>query len=77
MTYSDTSHVLPFLHRSGTQWIYILEGEVLYRHGNKTFLMSEGDSLLFQADVPHGPEQLLRTPLRYLSVLSFLGGFGG
>jgi|JI10StandDraft_1071094.scaffolds.fasta_scaffold306577_3 transcriptional regulator with XRE-family HTH domain len=77
MTYSDTSQVLPFLHRSGTQFIYILEGEVLYRHGNKTFLMSEGDSLLFQADVPHGPEKLLRTPLRYLSVLSFLGGFGG
>lgn len=77
MTYSDTSQVLPFLHRSGTQFIFILKGEVLYRHGNKTFLMSEGDSLLFQADVPHGPEKLLRTPLHYLSVLSFLGGFGG
>jgi hypothetical protein len=32
---------------------------------------------LFQADVPHGPEKLLRTPTRYLSVLSFLGGMGG
>jgi transcriptional regulator with XRE-family HTH domain len=77
MTFSETSQVLPFLHRSGTQFIYILEGEVLYRHGSKTFMMAEGDSLLFQADVPHGPERLIRTPVRYLSVLSFLGGFGG
>lgn len=77
MSFSDSSDVLPFLHRSGTQFIYILEGQVLYRHGKKTFLMAEGDSLLFQADVPHGPEKLLRTPVRYLSVLSFLGGLGG
>jgi transcriptional regulator with XRE-family HTH domain len=77
MTFTDTSQVVPFLHRAGTQFIYILEGQVNYRHGNKTFLMSEGDSLLFQADVTHGPEQLLRTPVRYLSVLCFLGGMGG
>ena len=77
MTYSDASHVLPFLHRSGTQFIYVLEGELQYRHGSKTFQMAPGDSLLFQADVPHGPEQLLRTPVRYISVLCFLGGMGG
>lgn len=77
MAYSDTSQVLPFLHRSGTQFIYVLEGELVYRHGKQTFCMSEGDSLLFQADVPHGPEKLVRAPVRYLSVLSFLGGMGG
>ena len=77
MTYTAESRVVPFLHRAGTQFIYVLEGRLNYRHGNKTFLMSEGDSLLFQADVPHGPEELLSTPVRYLSVLSFLGGMGG
>jgi transcriptional regulator with XRE-family HTH domain len=77
MTFSDKSQVLPFLHRAGTQFIYVLEGQLNYRHGTKTYLMSAGDSLLFQADVPHGPEELLRTPVRYLSVLCFLGGMGG
>jgi|SRR5579884_2539826 len=77
MTYADDAKVLPFLHRAGTQFIYVLEGRVNYRHGNRTYLMSEGDSLLFQADVPHGPEELLTTPVRYLSVLCFLGGMGG
>ena len=77
MTFTDQSQVLPFLHRSGTQFIYVLEGRFRYRHGSRTFLMSEGDLLLFQAEVPHGPEELIRTPVRYLSVLSFLGGMGG
>lgn len=77
MTFTDTSQVLPYMHRAGTQFIHVLEGQFRYRHGSKTYLMSEGDSLLFQADVPHGPEELLRTPVRYISVLSFLGGMGG
>jgi transcriptional regulator with XRE-family HTH domain len=77
MTYDAGSRVMPFLHRAGTQFIYVLQGRLSYRHGNKTFLMSEGDSLLFQADVPHGPEELITTPVRYLSVLCFLGGMGG
>jgi transcriptional regulator with XRE-family HTH domain len=77
MTYTETSQVLPFLRRAGTQFIYVLEGELRYRHGTRTYVMAEGDALLFQADVPHGPEALLRTPVRYISVLSFLGGMGG
>jgi transcriptional regulator with XRE-family HTH domain len=77
MIYDENSKVLPFLHRTGTQFIYVLEGQLRYRHGNRTFLMSEGDSLLFQADLPHGPEELIRQPVRYLSVLSYLGGMGG
>jgi transcriptional regulator with XRE-family HTH domain len=77
MTYTEASKSLPFLRRSGTQFIYVLEGRLSYRHGTRTYDLSEGDSLLFQADVPHGPEKFLRTPVRYLSVLSFLGGMGG
>ncbi|MCC7047422.1 MAG: helix-turn-helix transcriptional regulator [Alphaproteobacteria bacterium] len=77
MAFTEKSQVLPYLHRVGTQFIHVLEGQFRYRHGSKTYLMSEGDALLFQADVPHGPEELLRTPVRYISVLCFLGGVGG
>jgi transcriptional regulator with XRE-family HTH domain len=77
MTYNKRSKVVPFLHRTGTQFIYVLEGRLSYRHGNKTYLMARGDSLLFQADVSHGPEELIDVPVRYLSVLCFLGGIGG
>ena len=77
MTYTENSKTLPFLRRTGTQFIYVLEGKFRYRHGSKKYDMEEGDSLLFQADVPHGPEEMLTPTVRYLSVLSFLGGVGG
>jgi hypothetical protein len=31
--------------------------------------MTEGDSLYFDADAPHGPEELVRLPLRFLSFI--------
>lgn len=77
MSYDKKSQVLPFLHRDGTQFIYVLEGKLNYRHGRKTYQMSKGDSLLFQANVPHGPEKLIDMPVRYLSILCYLGGMGG
>jgi hypothetical protein len=30
-----------------------------------------GDSLLFDAAAPHGPEQLLVRPMRYLSIIAY------
>jgi quercetin dioxygenase-like cupin family protein len=50
----------------------MLEGEVLYRHSSRTYLLTPGDSLYFDADAPHGPEELRRLPIRYLSVISYV-----
>jgi len=50
----------------------MLEGEVGYRHGNRTYVLTPGDSLFFDADVPHGPEELRKLPIRFLSVITYL-----
>ena len=50
----------------------MLEGEVGYRHGDMVYWLMPGDSLFFDADVPHGPEELRRLPIRFLSVISHL-----
>ncbi len=50
---------------------YDNEGRVDYRHGDQIYLLEPGDSLLFDADAPHGPEELLELPARYLSVISY------
>jgi hypothetical protein len=34
--------------------------------------MEAGDSLFFDADAPHGPQELLKLPARYLSIISYL-----
>jgi transcriptional regulator with XRE-family HTH domain len=71
MNYDDPAEVFPIYQRSGTEFIYVLEGELTYRHGRKLFAMSAGDSLLFDAAVPHGPEKLSKTPVRYVAVVCY------
>jgi len=55
MSYDNPAEVFPVYQRSGTEFIYVLQGSLTYRHGKKLFAMSTGDSLLFDAAVPHGP----------------------
>ena len=52
----------------------MLDGCVEYRHGDIVYLMRAGDSLFFHADSPHGPEQLIELPARFLSVISYPQG---
>jgi uncharacterized cupin superfamily protein len=54
----------------------MLEGEVVYRHGGHLDTMKHGDSLFFNADAPHGPEELKKLPIRYLPIISYPQGVG-
>ena len=58
------------LQHSGTETIYMLEGEMDYRHGDTLFRLTAGDSLQFDADTPHGPEAPKDHTVRYLSIIS-------
>lgn len=71
ITLSDTSDVFPTFQHGGIETIYMLEGEVDYRHGDNVYPLRPGDSLFFDADAPHGPEKLVTLPARYLSVISY------
>ena len=71
VTLSETSDVFPIFQHAGQEFVYIVEGEVTYRHGDKLYEMAEGDSLFFDADAPHGPEELKRLPIRLLSVIVY------
>jgi quercetin dioxygenase-like cupin family protein len=46
---------------------------MIYRHLNATYTLTPGDSLFFDADAPHGPEELVTLPVRFLSVISQSG----
>ncbi|MEQ8335255.1 helix-turn-helix domain-containing protein [Nisaea sp.] len=68
---TEDSDIFPAFQHQGTELIYMLEGELLYRHGDETYRMLPGDSLFFDADAPHGPEELITRPIRYLSIISY------
>lgn len=71
ITLTADSDVFPTFQHDGMEFLYMLEGEVVYRHGSNLFRMTPGDSLFFDADAPHGPEELTTLPIRYLSIISY------
>ena len=71
ITLSAESDVFPTFQHGGIETIYMLEGEVEYRHGDETYSLEPGDTLFFDADAPHGPETLVTLPARYLSIISY------
>jgi transcriptional regulator with XRE-family HTH domain len=71
ITLTEKSDVFPIFQHAGVEFLYMLEGEVGYRHGNKTYVMRPGDSLFFDADAPHGPDELRKLPIRFLSIICY------
>ncbi len=66
---TDESDVFPLFQHSGIEFIYMLEGELVYRHGSRTYRLESGDALFFDADAPHGPDDLVSLPIRFLSII--------
>ncbi|MCS2611127.1 helix-turn-helix domain-containing protein [Halomonas dongshanensis] len=71
ITMDDASEVFPNFSHAGHEFIYLLEGRLIYRHGQHFYTMGPGDSLAFDAAVPHGPETLLEVPIRLLSIIHY------
>lgn len=74
ITLTSDSDVFPIFQHEGIELLYMLEGEVDYRHGNRVYPLKPGDTLFFDADAPHGPEVLVKLPARYLSIISYAQG---
>jgi len=70
ITLKEGSEVFPIFQHGGVEFIYMLEGIVVYRHADTTYRLTPGDSLFFDADAPHGPEELVELPVRFLSIIT-------
>ncbi|MEO8297140.1 MAG: XRE family transcriptional regulator [Burkholderiales bacterium] len=71
ITIEDDSQRYPSFEHPGTEFIYMLTGRIEYRCGQETYVLEPGDALTFQGDVPHGPERLLKCPIKFLSVIIY------
>jgi transcriptional regulator with XRE-family HTH domain len=69
----DESEVFPIFEHPGVEFIYMLQGKIEYRHGDTTNVLEPGDALTFRGDVPHGPERLIKLPIRFLSIIIYPG----
>ena len=74
ITLTHESETFPYFQHAGTEFLYMLEGRMGYRHGDRVYAMARGDSLFFDADVPHGPETLDELPINFLSIIVYPQG---
>jgi transcriptional regulator with XRE-family HTH domain len=63
----------PYTHfrHAGVEIIYMLSGKVRYRHADQSYVMEPGDTLCFDASARHGPEELIQSPMQYLSIIIY------
>jgi len=70
ITLHEHSEIFPLFQHEGIEFIYILSGRMTYGHGNSTYPLSPGDSLFFDSDITHGPQELHEVPIVFLSIIS-------
>ena len=58
-----------YMHR-GAEFMHVLEGEMIFRCGDATYHMRPGDSLSFDSNNAHNPEELLTDKVRFITVVS-------
>ena len=69
ITIKEKTDVFPLFQHDGVEFIYMLKGKAAYRYADQTFTLSPGDSLCFDSDGPHGPEELIKLPVVLISVI--------
>jgi len=58
----------PIVH-TGREFVYCLDGHIAYTVDNEKYLLEAGDSLIFEAYLPHHWKNIISTPSRALLVL--------
>jgi Predicted transcriptional regulators len=71
VTLSERSEEFPLFQHPGTELLYMLEGEMVYGHGDSSYRMRPGDALQLDGEGPHGPRELVELPIRFLSVVAY------
>ncbi len=74
ITLRDNAQPHTSFSHEGVELLYMLEGEVDYRHGAELYTLRPGDTMMFDSSAQHGPERLLHHPIRYLSIIIYPRG---
>lgn len=70
-TLTEASEVFPTFQHSGTEFLYMLEGVMVYVHGDARYELRPGDSLIFDGEGLHGPEALVQLPVVFITVTGY------
>jgi hypothetical protein len=59
VTLTGRSEVFPLFQHPGTELLFMLEGEMVYGHGEASYTLAPGDALQIDGEGVHGPQELL------------------
>jgi DNA-binding XRE family transcriptional regulator/quercetin dioxygenase-like cupin family protein len=76
VTLTERGELLPPFRHPGTELVFMLEGEMVYGHGEASYTLAPGDALQLDAEGVHGPLELISLPIRFLSVVAHRGPHG-
>lgn len=71
VTISRPGETLPLFRHPGTELLFVLEGAMVYGHGEASYTLGPGDALQLDGEGVHGPQELLAVPVRFLSVVAY------
>ncbi|MEI8057021.1 MAG: XRE family transcriptional regulator [Actinomycetes bacterium] len=71
VTLMERTEVFPLYQHAGTEFLFMISGEMQYGVGGSTYLLEPGDSLQFDGEAPHGPRTLITMPVQFLSVKAY------
>ena len=68
VTLTSEREVFPLYQHPGTEFLYMLSGMMAYGHGRAVYVLEPGDALQFDGEASHGPVELIKLPVTFLSV---------
>ena len=71
ITLTEEAKPYTMFQHAGVEFIYMLTGKVVYRHADKAYPLAPGDALFFDSAALHGPEELTKLPMTYLSIIIY------
>ena len=71
VTLTEASETFPLFQHAGTELLYMLEGVMVYGHGDSDYTLRPGDALLLDGEGAHGPNNLVRLPIRFLAITAY------
>ena len=70
VTLTEESEPVRSFQHPGTELVYMLEGTMVYAHGEARHTLRPGDALQLDGEGPHGPVEVVRPPCRFLCVIA-------
>lgn len=71
VTLTEDSEPFQSFQHPGTEFLYMLEGTMIYAHGEMRYTLRPGDALQFDGEGPHGPVEMVRLPCRFVCVTAY------